>query len=258
MKKPLLSTFAFLCFSLSFTAVSAQHCHPSFQFATNGLVATFENQSTADGTITAYSWDFGDGQTSVDQNPIHAYGQDGTYNVCLTITAHEPNCTETFCHHVVVHHLPADTCQAAFLFHQPHPGAPVDFTDQSSSDDVIGSWAWNFGDGSTSSEQNPSHTYAVPGTYLVCLTITDADGGCTSHFCHEVVAHHPPVGVCQASFIFHQPHPGAPVDFTDQSSSDGVIGSWAWDFGDGSTSSEQNPSHTYAVPGTYLVCLTIT
>lgn len=258
--KPGLSLLL-MCVLLTFQRGNAQHCFPGFQYTVAGNVVTFNDQSTADGNITSYSWNFGDGQTSAEQNPAHAYATPGTYNVCLTITAHNPSCTNTYCHHVVVvHHPPVGVCQAAFVAHQPNPEhQAINFTDQSTSDGTIGSWVWDFGDGNTSTEQNPSHTYIQPGTYLVCLIITNNDGSCTSHVCQHVVVHHPPAGVCHALFIAHQPNPAhQTIDFTDQSTSDGTIGSWAWDFGDGHTSTEQNPSHTYAEPGTYLVCLIIT
>ncbi|MBC7778149.1 MAG: PKD domain-containing protein [Phycisphaerae bacterium] len=248
-----------LCSLFSFQKINAQHCHPSFHFTVNGNTVIFQDQSTADGNITSYNWDFGDGNTSTEQNPTHTYAAPGTYNVCLTITAHHPDCTETFCHHVVINHPPPGECHAAFAAHQADPAQPtIDFTDQSTSDGNIVSWEWDFGDGNTSTEQNPSHTYAGPGAYHVCLTITD-DEGCSSHVCHDVVIHHAPHGVCHAEFISHQPDPAQPtIDFTDQSTSDGIIGTWEWDFGDGNTSNEQNPSHTYSAPGVYLVCLTIT
>mgnify|MGYP001267180224 CR=1 FL=1 len=258
-KKPVLSLLL-MCVLLTFQRGNAQHCFLGFQYTVDGNIVAFDDQSTADGNITSYSWNFGDGHASTEQNPTHQYAAPGTYNACLTINAHNPSCTATYCHHVVVVHPPAGVCQAAFIVHQPNPAHQIiDFTDQSTSDGTIGSWAWDFGDGHTSTEQNPSHTYAEPGTYLVCLIIMDDDGGCTSHVCQHVVVHHPPAGVCNALFIAHQPNPAhQTIDFTDQSTSNGTIGSWAWDFGDGHTSTEQNPSHTYAEPGTYLVCLIIT
>lgn len=255
---------SFLLFFLgvlsSFQRVNAQHCFPGFHFSIDANTVSFDDQSTADGNITAYSWDFGDGGASTAQNPSHSYSAPGTYNVCLTITAHNPNCSETYCHHVVVVHPPTDVCHAAFVAHQPDPAHTIIvFSDQSTSDGNIGSWVWDFGDGNTSTEQSPSHSYAEPGSYQVCLTITDADGGCTSHVCHHIVVHHLPAAVCHAAFVAHQTDPAhTTIVFTDQSTSDGAIGSWAWDFGDGNTSTEQNPSHTYAEPGTYQVCLTIT
>ncbi len=249
-----------VCLMMGFQQGYAQHCTPGFHFTIDGYTVTFDDQSSADGTITDFHWAFGDGQTSTEQNPIHIYEEEGTYHVCLTITAHNPGCTATFCHQVVIHAPPPGTCHASFESLQPDPNLQtIDFTDQSTSQGMIGSWAWDFGDGNTSTNQNPTHTYDEPGTYLVCLIITDDDGICTSHVCHHIVVHHPPAGNCHAAFSTHQPDPDQTIiDFTDESTNEGTIGTWAWDFGDGNSSSEQNPSHAYTDPGTYLVCLTIT
>lgn len=248
-----------LCMAMVFQQAQAQHCVPGFHATVDGFKVTFSDQSTSNGTITSWAWNFGDGTTSAEQNPTHTYANPGTYTVCLNITD-DHGCTSHVCHQIVIHHPPAGVCHAAFIFHQPDPNQPsFNFTDKSTSDGTIGFWNWDFGDGTTSSEQNPIHTYANPGTYTVCLTITDDDGVCSSHICQHVVVHHPPAGACHAAFIFQQPDPNQPsFDFTDQSTSDGTIGTWAWDFGDGSTSNEQNPSHTYTHPGNYTVCLIIT
>ena len=248
-----------LSLSMAFQQANAQHCTPAFHFSVDGYKVTFTDQSTSNGTIIIWAWNFGDGNTSADQNPIHTYSKPGTYTVCLNITD-DHGCTSHVCKHVVIHHPPAGVCHAAFSFNQPDPDfQTINFTDLSTSDGTIGTWNWDFGDGTNSSEQNPSHTYLHAGTYTVCLTITDDDGGCTSHVCKHVIVHHPPAGICHAVFTYHQTDPNnLTIDFTDQSTSDGTIGTWAWDFGDGNTSNEQNPSHTYAHPGTYTVCLNIT
>ncbi len=130
------------------------------------------------------------------------------------------------------------------------------FTDQSSdSDGTIASRSWNFGDGGTSSLQNPSHTYAGAGTYTVALTVTDNQGasGSTSKSVTVSAANQNPTAAFSASCA------NLGCAFTDLSSDrDGTIASRAWNFGDGGTSSLQNPSHSYAAAGTYTVSLTVT
>jgi len=135
----------------------------------------------------------------------------------------------------------------------------VDLTDASSdSDGSITYWYWNFGDGTTSTAQNPSHTYGSDATYSVSLTVTDDDGA-TDVTSQDVTVssgttNSPPI----ADFTYTASD--LTVDFTDQSTdSDGTISSWYWMFGDGSTSTVQNPpSHTYSTDGTYTVSLTVT
>jgi serine protease len=132
------------------------------------------------------------------------------------------------------------------------------FTDTSTdSDGSVVSWIWDFGDGTTSTAQNPSHTYAAGGTYSVILTVTDDDDATGSASQNVTVSsgttNNPPT----ASFTFTTSDLTA--SFTDASTdSDGTIVSWSWDFGDGATSTAQNPSHTYAADGTYTVNLTVT
>ncbi|HDP93955.1 MAG TPA: PKD domain-containing protein [Candidatus Aminicenantes bacterium] len=135
----------------------------------------------------------------------------------------------------------------------------VSFTDTSSdSDGTVEAWAWDFGDGATSSAQNPEHNYAAAGTYSVGLTVTDNDGA-TDTVIHNVTVesttpeNQPP----SAAFTFAVADLN--VTFTDASSdSDGTVEAWAWNFGDGATSSAQNPEHNYAAAGTYSVGLTVT
>lgn len=112
------------------------------------------------------------------------------------------------------------------------------------------SWAWDFGDGATSSEQSPTHTYAAAGDYTVTLTATNADGSDTAS--QVVTATDPPVPPTAG---FTASVVDLTVTLTDTSTG---ATSWAWDFGDGTTSSVQSPVHTYAAEGTYPVTLTAT
>ena len=134
----------------------------------------------------------------------------------------------------------------------------VTFTDTSTDvDGSIVSWGWNFGDGATSTLQYPSHTYTADGTYTVSLTVTDNQGatGTVSQTLSVSgsVVNQPPT----AGFSFTTDNLN--VTFTDSSTDpDGSVVAWAWNFGDGATSSLQNPSHTYGASGTYTVSLTVT
>lgn len=121
----------------------------------------------------------------------------------------------------------------------------VQFTDASTNLPV--SWAWDFGDGGTSTVQSPLYTYAEPGAYTVCLTATNFAGSDES--CQEVTI----VLLPAADFDFEDQGEGT-IAFTDVSTNTPT--EWEWSFGDGNTSGAQNPVHTYTDNGTYTVCLT--
>lgn len=130
------------------------------------------------------------------------------------------------------------------------------FSDQSSdSDGSVVSWSWDFGDGNTSTIQHPGHTYAAAGSYTVDLTVTDDDGVSdnSSQSVNVSAANVAPTADFSAAVT------DLSVDFTDLSSdNDGTVVSWSWDFGDGNSTTTQNPSHTYASAGNYTVSLTVT
>lgn len=125
----------------------------------------------------------------------------------------------------------------------------VEFTDLSTNTPTT--WEWIFGDGSVlSTEQNPTHTYDLDGDYEVCLTA--ANGGGENTICKTVTIVN---GVSAPEANFTYTLAGFEATFTDVSTN--APDTWSWDFGDGATSTEQNPTHTYA-NGDYEVCLTAT
>jgi len=224
-----------------------------FTFTTDGLTVYFTDASTdSDGTIAGWNWDFGDGNTSTVQNPTHTYTAGGTYTVTLTVTDND-GATDSVSKPVTVTG-PNAAPIADFTF--TTSDLTANFTDTSTdSDGTIVGWDWNFGDGNTSTVQNPSHTYAAGGTYTVTLTVTDDDGA-TGSISKPVTVTAPNIPPT-ASFTYTIS--GLTVNFTDTSTDpDGTIISWLWNFGDGSTSTLQNPTHTYAAGGTYTVTLTVT
>ncbi|MCB9235108.1 MAG: PKD domain-containing protein [Bacteroidia bacterium] len=206
-----------------------------FASSSSQLTASFTNQTT--GTTTGYFWDFGDGGNSTQTSPSHTYASPGTYTVCLTASN---SCgSDSICHSVVV------TCPLASAgFTSTSNQLTASFTNQTTG--TTTGYFWDFGDGGNSTQTSPSHTYASPGTYTVCLTATNSCG--TDSSCAQLVltCAGPQAGFTAASSALV-------AQFVDQSTNSPT--SWAWDFGDGATSNQQNPTHTYAQPGTYPVCL---
>ena len=134
------------------------------------------------------------------------------------------------------------------------------FTDASTDEDgSIAGLSWRFGDGSTSETSNPSHVYAEPGSYTVTLTASD-DGGGTDEASAQVTVTAPPPEPNEAPHAEFEVHcSDLTCTFVDKSKDDdGAVVGWHWSFGDGATSSERNPVHTYAEEGKYDVLLTVT
>ncbi|MDD1716532.1 MAG: PKD domain-containing protein [Methanolinea sp.] len=127
----------------------------------------------------------------------------------------------------------------------------VQFTDISMGGPT--SWFWNFGDGSSSTERNPAHTYANPGVYSVTLTVTNSYGSGQKAEQDYIATGSIPV----ANFVATPSVGTSPlaVQFSDLSS--GSPSSWEWDFGDGQASATRNPIHTYTASGSYTVTLTV-
>jgi PKD repeat protein len=130
--------------------------------------------------------------------------------------------------------------------------APLDVTFADASTGALTSMQWDFGDGATSTDVAPSHTYKTAGDFTATLTVT-GPGGVVTKSTIITVAAQPPVAGFTAS-----PSTGlAPLPVTFEDSSTGEITSRQWRFGDGGSSAEQSPSHTYLTPGTYTVTLTV-
>jgi PKD repeat protein len=140
------------------------------------LALNFINSST--GNVTSYKWTFGDGTTSTAQSPAHTYSAAGTYTVSLTATGPGGSNTQTRSNYISVSGT-ATAPVAAFTANKTSGTAPVAVQFTSTSKGTISSHAWKFGDGTTSTAQNPIKTYSVPGTYTVSLTVTGNAGSNT-------------------------------------------------------------------------------
>jgi PKD repeat protein len=227
----------------------------SFTVACTDLSCNFTDSSTdADGSLTAWSWEFGDGRASSAQNPSHSYVAEGTYAVTLTVTD-DAGGTDIVTVSVTVT-APAGNDPPVASFDVACTYLTCDFTDTSmDSDGSVAAWSWDFGDGATSTAQHLSHTYGAAGDYTVTLTVTD-NSGATDAVSQTVSASEPPNQAPTASFSYSCDY--LTCEFTDTSSdADGIVNWWQWDFGDGASSGSQHPFRQYGAEGTYTVTLTV-
>ncbi len=206
---------------------------------------------TSLGAPSTWYWQFGDGGVSALQSPSHTYQNPGLYTVSLTAgSSGGINTTIKTDYISVSQQIPVADFSA-----YPTTGAiplTVNFTDQSSGTPT--SWSWNFGDGAKSESQNPSHQYMSPGTFTVNLTVSNAHGSHSIQKEDYIVTGELPHANFTASTT--TPHTSEYIDFEDLSTGDPI--EYLWDFGDGSTSSNQNPWHWYQDPGNYTVSLHVT
>jgi PKD repeat protein len=200
---------------------------------------------TSSGTPRLVSWDFNDGTTSTEKNPVHLFTRGGVYNV--TLTAQNMAGFSTATKQVKVKVLPV----ASFVANPPSGIGPltVQFTDTSTG--VPTTWSWNFGDGNTSSDRYPVNTYATPGVYTVSLKVTNNAGSDQTTQPNCITVRVP----LRASFNYTTSNSAniAPLMVSFMDTSPDHPTTWEWEFGDGSTSYEQNPVHVYLNPGNYLV-----
>lgn len=207
----------------------------------------FQFLDASTGENLLYFWDFGDFQSSTAQNPVHTYSEPGIYNVCLFISSIDSTCFDLFCMQVVAGG--SSGCMAQFTWYPDSSQNTLNsyqFLDLSAG--VINAWYWTFGDGTSSQEQNPVHSFAEQGQYEVCLTVYGPE--CQSTWCAFVSV--TATGDCYNYFTYQSA--GTTVAFQGYRFPE-VPSSYLWDFGDGTTGEGQFVSHDYAGNGVYYVIL---
>lgn len=194
-----------------------------------------------------WHWSFGDGKTSTNKNTNYTYNRAGNYSLCLAATDTLSGCSDTVCKTIAIG--TTNQCfNVGFNFNAPNDTA---FFSNTSTNSASGSniYTWKFGDGQTSTVENPTHIYSSSGTYNVTLIVTDTVRSFTDSATEAVG-----VGSC-GGFIanFNNTINRDTARFINISSSGASV--FNWDFGDGRTSSNLNPVHIYNIGNTYNVCL---
>ncbi len=203
--------------------------------------------SIAAGSITGRSWDFGDGGTSSNISPYHFFSAPGAYGVTLTLTSNW-GCVSSLTNVTNIFPNPS----ASFITATACEGSSTQFLNLSDiSDGTQISSDWSFGDFQSSQDDNPLHAYSTYGLYTVNLEVTSIHG-CTNHYTDTTRVYRKPIARFSAPDVCD----AAPLTFVNQStSSDGHIVSSMWTFGDGNSSSENQPTHTYHDTGHFNVQL---
>ena len=236
---------------------------------TNLYTYQFVNTTTPLNNTDSSWWTFGDGTSSSQVHPQHTFNHPGAYTVCLYVqqinpNGGVPNCNSQICHTITIIQTPppcnlvanfysySDTLSGTTLntYHFQNTSTPTNAND---------SIRWTFGDGTSSNQVNPNHTYTQSGTYTVCLRVQQRDSlgiltNCVSEICHVITI----AAICniQSNFswivdsVNHKT-----VYYTNLTTPANTNATILWNLGDGTTSTQWNPVHTYSQPGTYNVCL---
>lgn len=234
--------------------IAGNNCEADFSYQQENCINCYYFNDNSQGTVQSWQWNFGENAESALQNPNHIFPDSGIYHVCLSVITSQ-NCQDTYCENIYVPYQPVipEVCNSLFSFiHSPQSDCINCYNFSDSSSGNIISWDWQFGDGTGSSLQNPTHSYLIQGVYTVCLKVITADS-CSSLYCSQIEASEQ--SSCIAIFSFLAAVNNI-VNFNDNSI--GEVVNWYWNFGDGTSSDIKNPQHSYTATGHYQVCLTIT
>ncbi|MGN6803745.1 MAG: PKD domain-containing protein [Ginsengibacter sp.] len=246
-------------FSLFFGAASSVNAQLKANFnadPTAGcapLVVQFSDSSS--GNPSSWKWDLGNGTTSVLQNPSVAYFDPGTYTVKLLVKNAYGVDSIAKTSFITVYSSPeinfgADNVTGCFPL-------TAQFIDSSiAGSGTINQWQWDFGDGNLSSLKNPQHTYSSTGSFNVSLKATNNYGCTTSKTIKNYINIQTGVEAAFSNSTSKSCNAPATINFINNSTGVGTL-NYQWNFGDGSSSTQKDPSHTYTVSGTYSVQLIV-
>lgn len=225
-----------------------------------GSITFTDNSTVSSGSISGWSWDFGNSTTSTLQDPSETYGSEGLFNVDLIVTT-DNGCTDQISYQAEVWPLPnADFSPTAVCLNSPTAFNDLSAVSNLYTTNTITDWAWDFGDGNTATGSSPMNTYTADGTYNASLTVT-TNNGCVGTITQPVTVHPNPV----VNFASTDPNGCSVwcVDFSEAVTiNSGGITNYLWDFGDGTVSTDANPQHCYEnntqLPQTYDISLIAT
>jgi PKD repeat protein len=208
-----------------------------------------------DGTITNYTWIFGDKTTGKDETVDHTYADNGSYNVTLVLVDDDGAVSHDTVRVIVGNSPPVAVAHANTAYVLTYEDVEFNATTSSDVDDNIATYAWDYGDGNSAMGSVVTHNFTDDGTYVVTVTVTDTGGAFGTSQVTVVVGNRAPV----AAFIDLEVMTGEPAELNGSmcTDRDGYIASYLWDLGEGLVYTTPNPTHSWEFPGVYNVLLKV-
>jgi len=216
------------------------------------------DSSDPDGTIVDYSWDFGDGAKGTGVSVQHAYSQDGTYTVTLTVTDDDGATDTTSATKTVLNRIPIASFTESAHTVSSSESIHFDASESHDPDGTIVNYLWDFGDGNTAVDVEVDHAYEDDGVYTVTLTVIDDDDATGLATATKNVLNRPPIASFTESAHTVSSSENIHFDGSESHDPDGTIVNYLWDFGDGNTATGVTSDHAYSEDGNYTVTLTVT
>lgn len=240
------------CQTVTLSGGGGGSCQAYFTYTTSGNTFVFNDAST--GTYDWITWDFGDGNSGTGTPVTHVYANSGLYLVCMTISDSAQTCYDTYCDSIWVQGGGGGGCTAAFTM--TASGNTITTTNQSTG---AGSYEWYIYDSNWNQTIIPGTnlTYTAPsaGVYTVCLYAYDNANLFCDSTCQTITLSGGGGGGCSASFQIVPDSTGGYMLITTVTGTQPFT--YLWDFGDGNTSTQSNPTHVYQQTGAYTICLTM-
>ena len=230
-------------FTSELIQVGSTDCFANFEYSINPDTRAVSFLNTSNGNPGFFYWLFGDGASSSDENPVHTYTASGIYGIGLAINGNGGLCNSLTSKIIQIGDV---NCNADFQVY-------VDSTSNRAYFDaeILGeatNLVWTFGDGGVANGTQVTHRYLAPGFYTVGLNTYNHTNGCMDFTRKTILIGQRGIDV-EPEFFYRVNEALLTVDFIDNSL--GEVAVYTWNFGDGNTSSEQNPSHTYSQAGYY-------
>jgi PKD repeat protein len=237
----------------------AATCNASYSYndyKVNYKLIHFADYSS--GNIKTWHWNFGDGTTSTLQHPQHLFQDTGTYTVCLTVSDNKC-CVDSFCYDVKIYpDTTTSACSTWFTYTINKKNVTFQAHNNDSSSTV--NYDWGFGDQSYGTGQNPTHIYKSNNTFNVCLYASvinsNHDTTCRAYYCGYIKINPDFSDSCSTGYTYTVLNQN--VTFHAYHSDSTSTIQYNWDFGDQTTGTGQNPTHTYPTKTNYHACVTAT